>query len=100
MSQVLTTPVTAPRRLSFTFAKRHGVVVRRVTNGVAECAYKPSATPLAIAEARRYLRMPMRLEKISEPEFDALLRSTYESGSGAIEAASGLAAQGPVATVV
>ncbi len=90
MSQVLTTPVTAPRRLTFTFAKRHGVVVRRVTNGVAECAYKPTATPLAIAEARRYLRMPMRLEKISDPEFDALLRSTYESGSGAIEAASGL----------
>ena len=90
MSEVLSTPVTAPRRLTFTFAKRHGVLVRRVTNGVVECVYKPAATPLAIAEARRYLRMPMRLEKITDGEFDALLRSTYESGSGAIEAASGL----------
>ncbi|MEZ5475798.1 MAG: type II secretion system ATPase GspE [Steroidobacteraceae bacterium] len=90
MSEVLSTPVAAPRRLSFTFAKRHGVLVRRVTNGVAECVYKPNATPLAIAEARRYLRLPMRLEKLAEGEFDALLRSTYESGSGAIEAASGL----------
>jgi general secretion pathway protein E len=80
----------APKRLSFAFAKRHGVLVRRVTDGVAECVYRPNTAPLAVAEVRRFLRMPMKLEKVGDTDFDELLRLTYESGTGAIEAASGL----------
>ncbi len=80
----------APKRLSFAFAKRHGVLVRRVADGVAECVYRPNTAPLAVAEVRRFLRMPMKLEKVGETDFDELLRLTYESGTGAIEAASGL----------
>jgi general secretion pathway protein E len=81
--------VVPPRRLSFAFAKRHGVLVRRVVDGVAECVYRPNISPLAIAEVRRYLRMPMKLEKVVDSDFDTLLREAYEGGSGAIEAASG-----------
>jgi hypothetical protein len=44
------------RRLSFAFAKRHGVLVNRVVNGVAECTYRDTALPQALAEVRRYLR--------------------------------------------
>ena len=31
------------RRVGFAFAKRHGVLVRRVHDGVAECVYRPGA---------------------------------------------------------
>ena len=46
------TPESAPdaaepaeRRLSFAFAKRHGVLVRAVVDGIAECVCREHATP-------------------------------------------------------
>src|SRR5919197_353930 len=80
--------VAAERRLSFAFAKRHGVVVTRFVDGVAECACRTDTSPLAIAEVRRYLRTQMKLERVEEPVFDALLRTTYEGGSGAMQASA------------
>jgi general secretion pathway protein E len=74
------------RRLSFAFARRHGVLVKNVANGVAECAYRSSASPLALAEVRRYLRLPVKLERVEEPVFEDMLRRTYESGSDAMQA--------------
>src|SRR5688572_19014203 len=82
--------VVRPQRVGFAFAKRHGVLVRRVQDGVAECVYRPGAAPLAVAEIRRYLGMPLRLEKVDEPFFDSLLRQAYEAGNDALEAASGV----------
>ena len=79
-----------PRRLSFAFAKRHGVLVKRVVDGVAECAYRATAAPLALAEVRRYLRMPLKLERVDDATFDELLRQAYEAGSDAMQAAEGL----------
>jgi general secretion pathway protein E len=78
------------RRLSFAFAKRHGVVVTRFVDGVAECACRTDTSPLAIAEVRRYLRTSMKVERVEEPVFDALLRTTYEGGNDASLAAEGL----------
>jgi general secretion pathway protein E len=78
------------RRLSFAFVKRHGVLVKQVADGIAECVYRPSASPLAIAEVRRYLRIPMKLERVEEPAFDEMLRLAYEGGTGAMEAAGDL----------
>ena len=46
-------PPAAERRLSFAFAKRHGVLVKGFNDGVAECACRDNASPLAIAEVRR-----------------------------------------------
>src|SRR5688572_24842676 len=74
------------RRLSFAFARRHGVLVKGVANGVAECAYRSSASPLALAEVRRYLRLPVKLERVEEPVFEDMLRRTYEGGSDAMQA--------------
>nr|PZN77341.1 MAG: type II secretion system protein GspE [Pseudomonadota bacterium] len=79
-----------PRRLSFAFAKRHGVLVKRVVDGVAECACRATAAPLALAEVRRYLRMPLKLERVDDATFDELLRQAYEAGSDAMQAAEGL----------
>ncbi len=84
---------TAPgpeRRLSFAFAKRHGVLVRRIHHGVAECVYRASATPVALAELRRFLRRPLKLEKVPDAEFDEMLRFAYEAGADAMQAVEGL----------
>ncbi len=71
----------ADTRLPFTFARRHGVLVRGVHNGVADCVYRHPCSPTALAEARRYLRLPMKLTAAAPEEFDELLRKTYEGGS-------------------
>jgi len=78
------------RRLSFAFAKRHGVLVQRVVDGVAECIYRDTASPQALAEVRRYLRRSLRLERVAEAQFDELLRQAYEAGSDAMQAVEGL----------
>ena len=82
--------VAPQRRLSFAFAKRHGVLVKRVVDGVAECACRMPVSPLALAEVRRYLRLPMKLERVDEAAFDQLLRTAYEAGSDAMQAVEGL----------
>jgi general secretion pathway protein E len=84
-------PATAvDRRPSFAFAKRHGVLVKRVVEGVADCACRENATPLAIAEVRRYMRVPLKLERVPDVEFDNLLRLAYEGGSYTMQAVEGL----------
>jgi general secretion pathway protein E len=81
---------TPEKRLSFAFAKRHGVLIKNVSNGVAECAFRSSASPLALAEVRRYLRLPIKVERVDETAFDLMLRAAYEAGSGTREAVEGL----------
>jgi general secretion pathway protein E len=78
------------RRLAFAFAKRHGIVVKQFADGAAECAYRDHASPLAIAEVRRFLRRSIRLERVSEAEFDLLLRKAYEGGQDTMQAVEGL----------
>ena len=68
-------------QLPFTFARRHGVLVREVSDGVADCVYRTPCSPTAIAEARRYLRLPLKLTPATPEGFDELLRKTYEGGS-------------------
>src|SRR3979490_3266261 len=77
-------------RLSFAFGKRHGVLVTRVVEGVAECTYRDPASPQAIAEVRRYLRRSLRLERVPDARFDELLRQAYEAGSDTMQAVEGL----------
>jgi len=86
----LGTEPVRPQRVGFAFAKRHGVLVQRIHDGVAECVYRAGAGPLAIAEVRRFLGVPLKLERIDEAQFDSLLRQAYEAGNDAIEAATGV----------
>jgi len=79
----------AERRLSFAFAKRHGVLVKKVVDGHAECVYRVGASPLALAEVRRFLRVPIAIERVDEASFDAMLRESYEAGSDAMQAVEG-----------
>jgi general secretion pathway protein E len=69
------------RKLSFAFAKRHGVLIRQVVDGVAEAIYRDKVAPQSVAEVRRFTGLPLRLERVTEEEFDAALRHAYEAGT-------------------
>jgi general secretion pathway protein E len=91
MNDVASAAIEAPqRRLSFAFAKRHGVLVKHMQDGVAQCACRTNTSPIALAEARRFLRVSMKLERVAESEFDELLRAAYEGSSETMEAVEGL----------
>ena len=73
-------PVTS-RVLPFSFAKRHGVLIREVTGESADAVYRPGVSPLSLAEARRFAGIPLNLSRVSAEAFDALLQESYEQGS-------------------
>ena len=70
------------RPLPFAFAKRHGVLVRDIAEDSADVVVRDGASPLALAEVRRHLRRPLKLERVNVERFDLLLREAYEAGSG------------------
>ncbi len=73
----------APRRLPFTFAKRHGVLLREVTHeDRVEIIHRPGVQLLTLAEVRRVCGRPLSLLEVSAERFDELLREAYEGGSG------------------
>ena len=72
-------------RLPFTFARRHGVLVRGIVDGVADCVYRVPASAMALAEARRYLQIPLALTAVENDAFDDLLRKTYEGGGESMQ---------------
>ena len=75
-------PLEANERvLPFSFAKRHGVFIRHFNDGVANAVYRTGASPLSLAEARRFARAPLKLTRVSADDFDAMLQQTYEQGS-------------------
>ena len=66
------------------------MLVKRVVEGVAECVCRENATAMAIAEVRRYMRVPLTITRVPEAEFDNLLRLAYEGGSYTMQAVEGL----------
>ena len=90
MNEVAEAGVVRPKRVGFAFAKRHGILVDRIHEGIAECVYRPGAAPLAVAEVRRYLGIPIRLERVEDEKFDSLLRIAFEAGNDAMQAAEGV----------
>jgi general secretion pathway protein E len=69
------------RFLPFSFSKRHGVLIREISDGKADAVYRTGASPLSLAEARRFAGVPLQLTRVSADAFDALLQQTYEQGS-------------------
>ena len=81
----------APRRPPFAFAKRHGLIVGEASPEHVTVFARPGVSMAAVAEARRFLRRPVKLATLSVEEFDKLLQKTYEGATGATAAlASGL----------
>lgn len=71
----------APRAMPFSFANRHGILIRSIENGVADAVYRIGAAPLSIAEARRFAGVPLKLTRVTPDAFDIILQQTYEQGS-------------------
>jgi len=71
------------RKLSFAFAKRHGVLITRIADGQAETVVRAGVSPTSVAEVRRFVGMPLKVERVEPDVFDALLRQAYEAGSNA-----------------
>lgn len=69
------------RTLPFSFAKRHGVLIRELDGGVADTVYRSGASPLSLAEARRFAGVPLRLTRVTAEVFDGMLQQAYEQGS-------------------
>jgi general secretion pathway protein E len=69
------------KALPFSFAKRHGVLIRNVEDGVVNAVYRAGASPLSLAEARRFAGMPLKFTRVTADAFDGLLQQRYEQGS-------------------
>ena len=71
------------RRPPFNFAKRHGLIVSEDRGDHVLLVTRPDARIEAIQEARRFVGRPLRVQKVTQQEFDALLQRTYEGQTGA-----------------
>jgi general secretion pathway protein E len=74
-------PVTKPRRPTFLFAKRHGVLVTGEEEGKVLVLHTPGIHPSAIVELRRFMGKPLKLQEVDKDQFDNLLAMTYEQDS-------------------
>jgi len=81
--EVETEPEAITRVLPFSFAKRHGVLIREISDGIADAVYRTGASPISLAETRRFAGLPLKLTRVTPEAFDALLQQTYEQGSNA-----------------
>jgi len=66
---------------AYSFAKRHGIVVREVGEQVS-IAYHGKASIAALLEVRRFVDQPAVFEQISEENFERLLQTVYEHKTG------------------
>ena len=71
------------RALPFSFAKRHGILIREIADGFADTVYRTGAAPMSLAETRRFADVPLKLTRVTPEAFDAMLQQSYEKGSQA-----------------
>jgi general secretion pathway protein E len=69
------------RRPSFMFARRHGVLVTEQADDRAVVTHVPGVQPMALAELRRFLGVPLELQQVEKEVFDNLLANSYEQDS-------------------
>jgi general secretion pathway protein E len=72
-----------PARPSFGFARRNGATLTGWREGHADVAVRAGVKPEVLAELRRYLNAPLKLQMHNAAEFEKLLRSLYEQGDDA-----------------
>src|SRR3569833_2253144 len=79
-------PVNSMQLVPFMYARRHGLFVREITADAAIVCYRDDANLLALTELREQLGRPLKLERLSIPDFDSYLQRFYESDAGAAAA--------------
>lgn len=68
------------RRIPYTYAKTHGVLLTRLSEETAEVSVRAGASPLALAEVGRFLGMPLRAALLPVEDFEQLLAASYAQG--------------------
>jgi general secretion pathway protein E len=67
--------------LPYGFARDHGVLIAALGAEQAELMVREDAQPLALAEVRRILGLPLRLQRVPRALFDARLAEAYGSSN-------------------
>ena len=70
------------KALSFSFAKRHGVLVSDMNGASIEITHRPDVSSKTLLELQRHFGMTLHLKALSSEEFDKLLQQRYETQSG------------------
>ena len=68
--------------LPYGFARDHGVLVAALGAEHAEVLVREDARPQALAEVRRSVGLPLRLQRVPRAEFDARLAEAYGGAGG------------------
>jgi general secretion pathway protein E len=75
------TTTTELNKIPFAFAKRHGILLTEIADGVAQIFYYNSPSTIVLSELRRQLDMPLHLNAVDDETFNKLLVKTYETDS-------------------
>jgi general secretion pathway protein E len=70
-----------PRRPSYSYAKRHGILVGNEINGRVIVFQRPDVKLNAVNEIRRFLGVPVAFKKLKTEEFDELLTTVYDDSA-------------------
>ena len=74
--------IAVNRRLPFSFAKRHGVVMLpQGETSAVDVIYKTGVNPLVLAEVRRFAGRAIESREVDLPTFDRHLSITYQNDS-------------------
>jgi len=68
------------QRLPYHFARRHGVISARLTDGQLEIWAKPGVSSATLAELYRALGQPIQVRELTPALFDSALNRAYERG--------------------
>ena len=74
------------RRLPFSFAKRHGVVLLSV-EGASSLVYRPGVELVALSEAQRFVGAQLPLQPLSAEAFEQALAKAYQHDSASMQLA-------------
>jgi general secretion pathway protein E len=75
-----------PKLLIYSYAKRHGVLIGGIQNGMVKIVYRQNCSPYTLIELRRYLMLPLYFEEVGAEYFTSLLTRKYEVKSIAASA--------------
>ncbi|VAW95336.1 General secretion pathway protein E [hydrothermal vent metagenome] len=80
------------RKLPYTYAKRHGVIVSNITPLAIEVTLRQDADNTPLLELRRHYKRNLKLNTVDAAAFDKLIQEKYESSSTdeAVEMMEGL----------
>jgi general secretion pathway protein E len=82
-NNIATMPTGSPTspQLSYSYAKRHGVLVASIDTDRLRVIHTPHPDPRVLSELTRMFALPLHLEVVSAQDFERLLTKRYGDGS-------------------